>query len=89
MNIDCKNVTSLNNENSSMRNRCYDDCSLQKEFAEIRKIQAIPKQRKIPPMAIEIRLIFSVLTDDEQQRFINYFRLLLAQEKVSMPPASF
>ena len=62
MNIDCKNVTSLNNENSSMRNRCYDDCSLQKEFAEI-------------------RLIFSVLTDDEQQRFINYFRLLLAQEK--------
>ena len=61
MNIDCKNVTSLNNENSSMRNRCYDDCSLQKEFAEI-------------------RLIFSVLTDDEQQRFINYFRLLLAQE---------
>ena len=70
MNIDCKNVTSLNNENSSMRNRCYDDCSLQKDFAEI-------------------RLIFSVLTDDEQQRFINYFRLLLAQEKVSMPPASF
>ena len=70
MNIDCKNVTSLSNGNSSMRNRCYDDCSLQKGFAEI-------------------RLIFSVLTDDEQQRLINYLRLLLAQEKVSMAPASF
>lgn len=35
-----------------------------------------------------IRLIFSVLTDDEQQRFINYFRHLLVQEKATMPPAS-
>ena len=70
MNIDCKNVTSLNNENSSMRNRYYDNSSLQEDFAEI-------------------RLIFSLLTYDEQQRFINYFRLLLAQEKASTPPASF
>lgn len=35
-----------------------------------------------------IRLIFSVLTEDEQQRFINYFRYLLVQEKATMPPSS-
>ena len=30
-----------------------------------RKIQAIPKQRKIPPMAIEIRFIFALLVSLE------------------------
>lgn len=35
-----------------------------------------------------IRLIFSVLTEDEQQRFINYFRYLFVQEKATMPPSS-
>ena len=45
-----------------------------------RKIQAIPKQRKIPPMAIEIRFIFALLVSLEFVINVNELPFFSKQE---------
>ena len=49
-----------------------------------RKIQAIPKQRKIPPMAIDIRFIFALLVSLEFVINVNELPFFSKQELLAM-----
>lgn len=49
-----------------------------------RKIQEIPKQRKIPPMAIEIRFIFALLVSLEFVINVNELPFFSKQELLAM-----